>query len=403
VDTIETRSTAELVRAWLDNVRAETTIEHVGAANRHHRNRTRLEQVLRARSDGQLTSLRPMLAHADPRVMFAAALLFRSSDPSAFRAAMSALISAGGEIGEAAGRLLDQPPIVMPSRQPEPVVQDHPLFWPAHNPPPCGPSAGEIARRLTAALPDEAEALLRLLRPAIGLWPQAERADAPADGSRLGGMPYAPPGWRWPVAATEPMLFIGQINFADLAGLPGAEALPAHGLLSLFGDHDTVMGCLLTGQGGATFYWPDTSDLVPARPPLEMLTVLPRAELRFRPLLDLPDPASSVVGAILTDPDRCSAYRQVRQTLVCDGLPAGLTCCIQSKLFGWPDLLQGEDFLFTLDQPFDHYQLLLQLDGYTNGKEFGDWGPGGFLYYFLAHDDFAGRRWENAELAIQFT
>ncbi|WP_245258334.1 DUF1963 domain-containing protein [Rhodopseudomonas palustris] len=262
----------------------------------------------------------------------------------------------------------------------------------------------EIAQRLIAALPLEAAALLRQLRPAIGLWPQAARADAPIDGSRLGGMPCAPPDWRWPVAATEPMLFLGQINCADLRGLPGAEALPSQGLLSCFGDHDTVMGCLFTGQGGALYHWPDTEHLIPAQPPLEMLTVFPRAELSFRPMWDLPDPDSSVVTAILPDRSRQALYKSLHSDLRRHGLPAVLDYpCNRSKLLGWPDLLQGESFEFTLDQPFDQYRLLLQLDGYTNGSEIADWGPGGFLYYFLSKQDLAGRRFETAELAIQFT
>jgi hypothetical protein len=402
MQAIETRSDAQLVQAWLDNVRTHSAIEHVGAANRHFNERTKLERVFWARSAGQFNQLRPLLTHPDARVRFSAALLFRSCDPAAFRAAMSMLIEAGGEIGASAARLLDQPPIKMPSRQPEPVV-DHPLFWPAHNPPPPGPSDSEIATRLAAALPDQAAALLQLIRPAIGLWPQAERADAPADGSRLGGMPCAPPGWRWPVAATEPMLFLGQINCADICGLPGAEALPSRGLLSLFGDHDTVMGCLFTGQGGALYYWPETSDLTPAAPPLEMLTVFPRAELLFRPLLDLPDPESGVVAAILHDQAGGDVYRRFHRDLRGHGLPREIGRYNRGKLLGWPNLLQGEDFEFTLDQPFDHYRMLLQLDGYTNGKEFADWGPGGFLYYFIPHNDFAEQHWETAELAIQFT
>ena len=59
-----------------------------------------------------------------------------------------------------------------------------------------------------------------LALPAIGLWPQ-RRADVPAVASRLGGTPLAPPDWEWPTFEDEPMLFVGQIDCAELRGLPG--------------------------------------------------------------------------------------------------------------------------------------------------------------------------------------
>lgn len=377
------RSDAELLQAWLDNVRSRATIEHIGALNRQFHEQARIERELVAHVGG-LDRLRELLTHADPEVVLSVEQALRRSDACA---------------ADGRGRSA-----VPPGSADAGILDDHPIFWPARHPPPPAMEVSEIAQRLIAALPLEAAALLRQLRPAIGLWPQTARAHAPIDGSRLGGMPCAPPDWRWPVAATEPMLFLGQINCADLRGLPGAEALPSQGLLSCFGDHDTVMGCLLTGQGGALYHWPETENLMPAEPPLEMLTVFPRAELTFRPMWDLPDPESRIIEAILPDRPRRDIYKRFRDDLHRYGFPAELDYpCNRSKLLGWPDLLQGESFEFTLDQPFDQYRLLMQLDGYTNGSEIAGWGPGGFLYYFLSKQDLAGRRFETAELAIQFT
>lgn len=377
------RSDAELLQAWLDSVRSRAAIEHVGALNRLLHEQLRIERELSGRAGG-LERLRALLSDADPEVVLSVEQALRR-------------LNAGAT--EVCGRPAD-------SRGPDGAgaPDECPLFRLAHQPPPPAMDVADIVKRLIAALPLEAAALLRQLRPAIGLWPQAARADAPIDGSRLGGMPCAPPCWQWPVAAAEPMLFIGQINCADLRGLPGAEALPSHGLLSCFGDHDTVMGCLLTGEGGALYYWPETEHLTPAEPPLEMLTVFPRAELLFRPMWDLPDPDSSVIAAILPDRPHRAIYKCFHGEMRRHGLPAELDYpCNRSKLLGWPDLLQGESFEFSLDQPYDQYRLLLQLDSYTNGSEAAGWGPGGYLYYFLSKHDFAERRFSAAELAIQFT
>lgn len=375
------RSDAELLQAWLDHVRSRAAIEHIGALNRHLQDQLQIERELVGRGGG-LDRLRELLTDDDPDVVLSAEQALRRSEAAEGSA----------------------PPSAPPDSADAGLPEDRPLFRLARLPPPPAMDVAEIVKRLIAALPLEAAALLRQLRPAIGLWPQAARAEAPIDGSRLGGMPCAPPGWEWPVAATEPMLFIGQINCADLRGLPGAETLPSQGLLSCFGDHDTVMGCLLTGEGGALYYWPETDHLVPAEPPLEMLTVFPRAELLFRPMWDLPDPDSSVITAILPDRPSQTIYKSFHREMRRYGLPAEIDDpCNCSKLLGWPDLLQGESFEFTLDQPCDQYRLLLQLDGYTNGSEAAGWGPGGYLYYFLTKHDLAEQRFEAAELAIQFT
>jgi hypothetical protein len=398
------RTDSELLQDWIDNVRSHDAIEHVGAINRHFKQRIRIVDEFGARSGGAMTALLPLLQHEDADLVFAAALEFRTRDPALFRATMTTLSQVGGTIGAQATRMLDAPPL-SPSAPRKVLPADHPGFWPVCNPPPPAMTDRDLVTRLFASLPRAAEQLVRLIVPAIGLWPQPARAEAPIDGSRLGGMPYAPQGWTWPVAATEPMLFIGQINCAEIAGLPGAEQLPSTGLLSFFGDHDTAMGCLLTGQGGAVFYWPDTSGLVAAEPPLEILTVFPRVDLLFRPQWDLPDPESSLLDGILDDAQSREAYRTIHRALRSHGLPEEQQGhpCNRARLLGWPDLLQGEDFLFTLDQSFDQYRLLLQLDSYTDGKDFVDWGPGGFLYYFITRDDFAERQWDNAEFAIQFT
>jgi uncharacterized protein YwqG len=100
--------------------------------------------------------------------------------------------------------------------------------------------------------PEFAGRVQSLARPAIGLWPQRPRGEPPITASRLGGMPRAPPGWSWPLCETEPLFFLGQINCAELQGIPAAEKLPPSGLLAFFADHDAV--------NGGNFRPPDIAD-----------------------------------------------------------------------------------------------------------------------------------------------
>src|SRR5204863_7987163 len=99
------------------------------------------------------------------------------------------------------------------------------------------------------------------------------------------------------------MLFLGHINCAELRGMPGADDLPPSGLLAFFGDHDSVSGCM-SGLGAAVFHWPEINCLQPAAPDIELLRTFPHCALALRPLIDLPDPSSSVVQTLLVDPEQ---------------------------------------------------------------------------------------------------
>ena len=397
---LETRSDTELVQAWINNVREHDAIEHVGAANRHYRERMKIVDELATRSDGRLDRMLPLLEHPDLNVRYTAAFLFREVDPARFRKTLTGLSTMGGKVAADAARMLVGPPLAKSVPQP-PIPDDHPVFWPARNPPPQAMPLNEVERRLSALFPAQHKKLLSLVKPAVGLWPQPANANAPIKGSRLGGMPYAPPGWTWPVEEGEPMLFIGQINCADVSHLPGADVLPSHGVLAFFGDHDAVQGCTFA-MGGAVFHWPETSEWTPAVPPLEILTVFPRAELLFRPTLEMPDPDSEAIAAVLKGNGQREAYREFHAALQSYGMPDGYDYAVDfGSMLGWPRLVQAELELFDVDP--EDCRVLLQLGSYTNGREFGDWGPGGSLYYVIANSALAEGDWESCELTGQFT
>lgn len=65
-----------------------------------------------------------------------------------------------------------------------------------------------------------------------------EVEDPATPGSRYGGLPLVPPGTAWPRSPRRPMVFLGQLDFAQLARCHGGALahLPAEGVLSLFYD-----------------------------------------------------------------------------------------------------------------------------------------------------------------------
>jgi len=264
----------------------------------------------------------------------------------------------------------------------------------------------QIARALNDAVPKYSDQIMRLTLPAIGLWPQRPRPDNPPTRSRLGGMPLAPPGWRWPMEDEEPLVFVAQINCSDLVGLPGAETLPSSGLLSFFAEHDGVMACRFEARTIAIHHWPDVDALVAAAPPIPPMLIPLCCPVIMRPMIDLPHPHSEAIRKFKLDEQQLSRYATTWNAVRSHGIPAGLDQhCSFAKLLGWPALVQHRDpdqFEFNND-PKKTIRLLLQVDDYVNGVEWHAWGPGGSLYFALPEKDLVAQNYDACEFDIQFT
>jgi uncharacterized protein YwqG len=357
---------AQLAQAFAESVAAGEATEHVGRKNRLAGRRCKIVQELKARGAARAV-LQQLAEHNDAQVR-----------------------------KQAKGRLdwLDKPPA-----EPAPRALRREILWQCDGPPPPALTHDDIAQRLRHSVPRACDRLGDFARPAIGLWPQ-RRIEIAASASRFGGAPLAPPGWEWPVAEEEPLLFVGQINCAELRGLPGAEQLPSFGLLAFFGDHDAVTGCFPFDHD-CVFYWPDIARLVPAKAAIEPLETFPCCALTPRPLVDLPHPFSSAIEDLNLNERQQQSYFDAWLEIRGHGIPHDVVNFAGfSKLLGWPALVQHD-----LDQfeSGDQARLLLQVDKYCNGEEYHSWGPGGSLYYVLSERDLRFRAYERCELEGQFT
>jgi Domain of unknown function (DUF1963) len=364
---------AELVRAYIDYARTCDTTENVGKHKRLFGRRLAIVEELKARGVAHPV-LRRLLGHSDAPV--------RSWAQSDFDR-------------------LDRPKVQVPP--------DRPLRsefqWQCDNPPPRSITRDEIVQHLRNALPEFHDLLISLALPAIGLWPRRAGADSPDAASRLGGMPLAPPDWQWPVVDDEPLLFVGQINCAEIRGMPGAGLLPSSGLLAFFGEHDGLMGCRIEARHIAICHWTDVDNLVPAVAPIEPSLVFPLCTLTVRALLDLPDPKSLALEELGLNEEQTSRYAAAWKAVRYHGIPDGLEhYCAVSKLLGWPALVQWHDLdCFDLSRKKDA-RLLLQFDDYCNGQEVHFWGGGGGSIYFHGPEkDLRKRRYDRCEFDIQFT
>jgi uncharacterized protein YwqG len=368
-DELARMSIAELTQAYVDGTQAAQTTEHVGRLNRLARHRENIKRELGARGEAHRV-FRRLADHSDPSV--------RSSAKSYLD-------------------WLDKPrPDVTPARQRPLPAQ---FCWQCDHSPPPALARDQIAERLHRSVRKVSDRLMKLALPAIGLWPQ-RRPNVPATTSRFGGKPLAPPDWQWPIVQEEPLLFVGQINCSEMRGLPGAEALPASGLLAFFGDHDALIGGFPFGDH-CVFYWPDLNGLAPPVTSIEPLEVFSTCAVVPRPIVDLPHPHSRAVRDLGLNEQQQKAYCDIWTEIRDDGIPRDHVSYVGfSKLLGWPGLVQSDLMAFDSRKK---KRLLLQIDKYCNGEKAHDWGPGGTLYYYLSQSDLRAGRFERCELEGQFT
>jgi hypothetical protein len=361
---------AELADAYAENVRVSEATEHVGRKKRFSDRTNQIFQELKAR-DVAREVLQRLVDHPDEMV--------RSSANSRIR-------------------WLNRPAPPVPA--PNPPLPAH-ITWQCGNLPPPALTRAEIAQRIRSASPEFCDRLFALALPAIGLWPQRPGAASLATASRLGGTPVAPPDWQWPIVDDEPLLFVGQINCAELAGMPGSELLPLSGLLAFFGDHDGLMGCRIEARDIAIYHWIDIERLVAAVAPIAPSIVFPLCGLVLRTLIDLPDPHSPAVQNLSLSAEQVSLYATEWEDIRRHGIPDGIEwSCSFSKLLGWPALVQrGNPPEFS--RPL---RLLLQLDDYCNGEECHYWGgAGGSIYFVIPEDDLRAQNFAACEFDIQIT
>jgi hypothetical protein len=403
-DALSTLSDAELVEAYADAIQSHDMVKHIGRRNRLMDRRFEILAALQAR-DGTLQLLRPLLNHPHPGVQLSAAYAFRNIDRLTSERILGGLAKRSDHIGFEARLCLQFPAESEQERKSGRSGTPSPFDWQADHPPPAAMTFARIMELLNEEFPaDRAARLARLARAAVGLWPQRPRPNLPLTASRFGGMPYAPANWRWPLCEAEPMFFLGQINCADLQGLPGAERLPASGLLAFFGDHDAVMSGTRHGDSPvAVYHWSDLHNLVPAKPPLEVQIVFPLCGISFWSFIDLPDPFSDIIESVAPKEGN-GHYLDVWEAMREHGLPRGMdSYCAFSKLFGWPDWQQGD--LVGMGDPGEAetngLHLLLQIDSYSNGTESAEWGDRGSLYFLIRTNDLQAGRFERCEFEMQ--
>lgn len=220
--------------------------------------------------------------------------------------------------------------------------------------------------------------------------------------SCIGGQPSLPEGQDWPRDANQkPMIFLAQINFAEI---PSPEGYPTQGLFSVFVMDDDLNGCdfpSIGNKGFAVFYFEDTAKL--ERAPF------PDVTWEFPPLSDkLLKEGRRVTGAPQkgTLSSNSAEIATITQgwypdcpNALWDELWDSLNEAKISACYfgGHPDFTQ-DDFRRAGQTPdYTNYtEVLLQL-GFHHGDEKGIevcWGDAGEACFLSTKEDLADRRFD---------
>lgn len=249
-----------------------------------------------------------------------------------------------------------------------------------------------------AALPPDILAEIEALaQPAIRLVPQpgAPVPDGPV--SSLGGRPSLPEGMDWPEDNGWPMLFLAQINYAEM---PPLDDYPTSGLLSVFVAEGETHGCAFPSFDQAGFrslYLEDPSICQRRDPPdapqgPDPLGAALRAEgavLTGEAVHDLPGAALREVAAL--QKAWAEAGREVDEAALDRVLEAGRAGAITYG--GYPVFAQGD--VRTGRQRF-HAKVLLQLGRLGAGDLAVSFGDGGAANILVKPKDLGPRRFDQA-------
>lgn len=283
----------------------------------------------------------------------------------------------------------------------------------------------------------------QLKRNAVQLHYTPAAEPVAAGGSKIGGRPDVPADFEWPyfesenydkVVANRPLSFMAQINLAEAAEFDKEGLLPKQGLLSFFYELETERwGFEAEDKGCARVFWfKDLAALQQADFPADLAEDfrLPEFAVEFEAALDLPDLGDFVRSPLTQElpeqyPEAADAldwddFEQLRQEF---GYTAEGDWSENSKLLGWPDLIQhpmqqecemvscgiycggpqelDPELQAEIEQASQDWILLFQMGTVENGDFELMFGDVGHIYFWIRKQDLAAGNFDNIWLVLQ--
>ncbi len=253
--------------------------------------------------------------------------------------------------------------------------------------------------------------------PSVRIVPRRARRALPLGASRFGGVPDVPPDFRWPVWRKRPLVFLAQLELAEVR----APGLPRRGWLLVFYDaREQPWGFDPRDRGGTVVMHvdvPRASLMRATPPPLEPDERALRAcTLTFTRTIDLLDKWEHDDAVFDRIPDEAwSRHDRAAAAL------AGTRGRADHHVGGHPQPIQGEmrgecqlassginagsprgyasPRAKALLRRKNAWRLLLQID--SDDVPGWMWGDLGRLYLWIRDPDLASRRFDRAWLILQ--
>lgn len=252
------------------------------------------------------------------------------------------------------------------------------------------------------------------------------KADYILGGTRFGGVPDIPEGFKWDYYVGEnekpvPLSFIAQFNCEEIAKYDTEHSLPQKGLLSFFYEADSQeWGYDPKNKGFAKVYWfEDISKLKAAELPEELPDYCRFPMLKITAKSEISYPSYEDYGLTrINTTEHWDEFNDAEKSL-------GINDEGEiNKLLGWANPIQGNmtqecelisrgyylgsgwdnvtprDRQESIDRSKD-WQLLFQLDSISDDDFELMFGDCGRIYYYIRKEDLAERNFNNIWLILQ--
>lgn len=247
----------------------------------------------------------------------------------------------------------------------------------------------------------------------------------PPQASKIGGKPWLPWDFQWPVYESDEMRslsFLCQINLEEVKSYDRDGVLPGKGMLYFFYECDAFCWGFDPEDKGCArvFYFENIEDFAPIEWPedIEEDYIVPEMAVRFKSQPSYPnyeeleyhssmecdwedyDEALEKLGVDMeAENHKLLGYADIIQNEMlseCERVTRGLYCSDPS---GYQDASEDEDA--AIQRGAKDWILLLQLTTLENEDWEWMWGDCGMLYFYIKRQDLAARRFENAWFSLQ--
>ncbi len=254
---------------------------------------------------------------------------------------------------------------------------------------------------------------------------KAEEAPLSPQASKIGGKPWLPRDFQWPVYTSDETRFLSflcQINLSDIKQLDRDNVLPEKGMLYFFYEFEAFCWGFDPEDKGCArvFYFEDTEGFAPMEWPndIDEDYIVPEMAVGFTSQPSYPkyeeleyhsslecdwedyDAALEKLGVDMdAENHKLLGYADIIQDEMlseCERVIRGIYC-------GDPSGYQTdtEDEEVAIQRSAKDWILLLQLTTLENEDWEWMWGDGGMLYFYIKKQDLAAKRFENAWFSLQ--